>query len=97
MADDTIDPTEIQELPVGLFDGDRTVLWNAIVFCAVHRIANWKWLADEIAAVSAAEGGKIATRDDVFGRHPQLASHGVCKRARRFEARCESGFGRKAD
>jgi hypothetical protein len=89
MADDTLDSDEeSKNFQSAYLGGDRTALWNAIVFCAVHRIAHWEWLAAHIETTHhAAESGMIATWDDVFGRHPwgKGQQRGAQTYSRRFE------------
>ena len=89
MADDTLDSDEeSKNFQSAYLGGDRTALWNAIVFCAVHRIAHWEWLAAHIETTHhAAESGMIATWDDVFGRHPWARDSNAARKRIRADLR----------
>src|SRR5262245_56556155 len=89
MTDDEIDPgAECEHFRVAYEAGDRRALWHALVFCAVHDIRMWHWLASEIIAIQrAAEAGKIPTWNHVFGDKPcgEGQRRGAATFARRFE------------
>jgi hypothetical protein len=67
---DEIDPAaEADAFLQAYAAGDKRALWQAVVYCAAHRIPLWDWLGDGLLLIdNAAEAGEIRSFDDVFGK-----------------------------